>query len=155
MIPPEGGQRDSKGRNSQTLEGIFGDAADLSSSDDEGETATPPRRIVREEVDFGDMSDDCGAEGVADVEARIEEEAPVEEEAPRINVDIPRCVAELGTDIHFVKLPNFLSVEPRFGPTYVCCSMVVQWCHVTITEWLSKVLIAHLILVQTSRYEVA
>lgn len=36
-----------------------------------------------------------------------------EEEVPRINVKIPRCVANLGTDIHFVKLPNFLSVETR------------------------------------------
>ena len=37
----------------------------------------------------------------------------VEEEVPRINVEIPRCVANLGSDIHFVKLPNFLSVETR------------------------------------------
>lgn len=37
----------------------------------------------------------------------------LEEEVPRINVEIPRCVANLGTDIHFVKLPNFLSVETR------------------------------------------
>ena len=36
-----------------------------------------------------------------------------EEEVPRINVEIPRCVANLGSDIHFVKLPNFLSVETR------------------------------------------
>lgn len=38
-----------------------------------------------------------------------------EEEVPRINVEIPRCVADLGTDLHFVKLPNFLSVETRFS----------------------------------------
>ena len=38
----------------------------------------------------------------------------VEEEVPRINVEIPRCVANLGSDIHFVKLPNFLSVETRY-----------------------------------------
>lgn len=38
----------------------------------------------------------------------------VEEEAPRINVDIPRCVAELGSELFFVKLPNFLSVETRY-----------------------------------------
>ena len=37
-----------------------------------------------------------------------------EEEVPRINVEIPRCVANLGSDIHFVKLPNFLSVETRY-----------------------------------------
>ena len=42
-----------------------------------------------------------------------EREEEVEEEVPRINVEIPRCVANLGSDIHFVKLPNFLSVETR------------------------------------------
>lgn len=36
-----------------------------------------------------------------------------EEEVPRINVEIPRCVANLGSEVHFVKLPNFLSVETR------------------------------------------
>lgn len=36
-----------------------------------------------------------------------------EEEVPRINVEIPRCVANLGSELHFVKLPNFLSVETR------------------------------------------
>lgn len=85
----------------------------MSSSDDEGAISAPPQLGVHEEVDFGDMSD--GDEAVPDVEERMEEEAVVEEEAPRINVDIPRCVAELGTDIHFVKLPNFLSVETRFA----------------------------------------
>lgn len=45
-------------------------------------------------------------------EGRMEEEAG-EGEIPRINVEIPRCVANLGTDQYFVKLPNFLSVETR------------------------------------------
>ena len=36
-----------------------------------------------------------------------------QEEVPRINVEIPRCVANLGSELHFVKLPNFLSVETR------------------------------------------
>lgn len=35
----------------------------------------------------------------------------------RIDVEIPRIVTDLGKDIHFVKLPNFLSVETRpFDP---------------------------------------
>ena len=41
--------------------------------------------------------------------------AQEEEEVPRINVEIPRCVANLGSEVHFVKLPNFLSVETRCG----------------------------------------
>lgn len=36
-----------------------------------------------------------------------------EEEVPRIEVEIPRVSADLGTDLHFVKLPNFLSIETR------------------------------------------
>lgn len=38
---------------------------------------------------------------------------PEVEEVPRINVEIPRCVAQLGSDLYFAKLPNFLSVETR------------------------------------------
>lgn len=43
----------------------------------------------------------------------IEEEEPQEEPVPetRIEVEIPRIVADLGKEIHFVKLPNFLSID--------------------------------------------
>ena len=40
-------------------------------------------------------------------------EGEAETEVPRINVEIPRCSANLGSDQYFVKLPNFLSVETR------------------------------------------
>ena len=34
-----------------------------------------------------------------------------------ISIEIPRVKTDLGKDVHFVKLPNFLSVEPRpFDP---------------------------------------
>lgn len=39
------------------------------------------------------------------------EKTPVPE--TRIDVEIPRIVSDLGKEIHFVKLPNFLSVETR------------------------------------------
>lgn len=44
-----------------------------------------------------------------------EPEKEVEEPPPetRIDVEIPRINVDLGRDIHFVKLPNFLSVETR------------------------------------------
>ena len=40
---------------------------------------------------------------------------PVPEEVPetRIEVEIPKINTSLGRNIHFVKLPNFLSVETR------------------------------------------
>lgn len=42
-----------------------------------------------------------------------EDEEPVEEPIPetRIEVEIPRIVADLGREVHFVKLPNFLSID--------------------------------------------
>lgn len=36
----------------------------------------------------------------------------------RIDVEIPKITTDLGRDLHFVKLPNFLSVETRpFEPS--------------------------------------
>ena len=48
-----------------------------------------------------------------------------ETEVPRINVEIPRCSANLGTDQYFVKLPNFLSVETRSVCVCVCACVCV------------------------------
>lgn len=30
-----------------------------------------------------------------------------------LDAEIPKCSANLGSELYFVKLPNFLSVEPR------------------------------------------
>lgn len=35
-----------------------------------------------------------------------------------IEVDIPKISLDLGDQVHFVKFPNFLSVEPRFDYCY-------------------------------------
>lgn len=59
-----------------------------------------------------------GDERRSDDENQREKE-PEPEPIPerRIDVEIPRIVCDLGKDIHFVKLPNFLSVETRpFDP---------------------------------------
>jgi len=44
-------------------------------------------------------------------------EEEMEEEPPetRIDVEIPKINTDLGRQLHFVKLPNFLSVETRSG----------------------------------------
>lgn len=50
---------------------------------------------------------------------RQKEKEPEPEPIPerRIDAEIPRIVSDLGKDIHFVKLPNFLSVDTRpFDP---------------------------------------
>jgi hypothetical protein len=54
--------------------------------------------------------------GESDVEMEEPEEEPLPE--TRIDVEIPKITTDLGKAIHFVKLPNFLSVETRpFDPT--------------------------------------
>uniref|UniRef100_A0A4W6C8P5 RNA polymerase-associated protein LEO1 n=1 Tax=Lates calcarifer TaxID=8187 RepID=A0A4W6C8P5_LATCA len=58
---------------------------------------------------------------VQDTEDGMEGEQAEEEPAPetRIEVEIPKVSTDLGSDLYFVKLPNFLSVEPRpFDPQY-------------------------------------
>lgn len=47
----------------------------------------------------------------------MEGEQAEEEHVPetRIEVEIPKVSTDLGSDLYFVKLPNFLSVEPRLA----------------------------------------
>lgn len=55
-------------------------------------------------------------EGGMQVEPHPQEEpqAQQEEDVPSIEVEIPRVTADLGNDLFFVKLPNFLSIETRW-----------------------------------------
>lgn len=60
--------------------------------------------------------------GARSDDEEVREKTPEPEPEPlperRIEVEIPRIVSDLGRDIHFVKLPNFLSVETRpYDPT--------------------------------------
>ena len=50
-----------------------------------------------------------------DNEEGMEGDRHEEETVPetRIEVEIPKVSTDLGSDLYFVKLPNFLSVEPR------------------------------------------
>uniref|UniRef100_A0A8C2VAX0 RNA polymerase-associated protein LEO1 n=1 Tax=Chinchilla lanigera TaxID=34839 RepID=A0A8C2VAX0_CHILA len=80
---------------------LFGGADDISSgSDGEDKPPTP-----------GQPMDENG------LAPDQQEEEPVPE--TRIEVEIPKVNTDLGNDLYFVKLPNFLSVEPRpFDPQY-------------------------------------
>lgn len=55
-----------------------------------------------------------------EVQTRDVEEAPreeEEEEETRIDVTIPYCQFSLGSELYFVKMPNFLSIERKpFDP---------------------------------------
>ncbi|CAH8459725.1 unnamed protein product [Heterobilharzia americana] len=60
-----------------------------------------------EDEDHGDVADD------------VEEESAQEPDETRISVDFPLIRADLGKEVHLVKMPNFLSVETRpFDPNF-------------------------------------
>jgi RNA polymerase-associated protein LEO1 len=93
---------------------LFGEADDIS-SDEEVKT---PRPISDDEVDRDKSDNDdkrSGADDDDEVNDKEEKEKEVEEPIPerRIAVEIPKISVDLGSDLHFVKLPNFLSVETR------------------------------------------
>lgn len=65
--------------------------------------------------DGEDAKSDTGSRAGPGSDAEQEPEEPIPE--TRIDVEIPKITSDLGKAIHFVKLPNFLSVEPRpFDP---------------------------------------
>lgn len=114
---------------------LFGDADDISTDEDDEADADGARdkgsdgehsdRKRRDSEDSdrrrdSDRRSRSGSENERDdEEGRQKEPEPEPEPIPerRIDVEIPRIVADLGKDIHFVKLPNFLSVDTRpFDP---------------------------------------
>lgn len=108
---------------------LFGDADDISTDEEEGGKAggsdgehSDRKRDSEGDSDRRRDSDrrSSGSENERDRDdERNKEPEPEPEPIPerRIDVEIPRIVADLGKDIHFVKLPNFLSVDTRpFDP---------------------------------------
>ena len=64
----------------------------------------------------GDDEDEEGVQREGDREPGEDgeqEEAPEEPQETRIDVELPKLQTSLGDEMHFVKLPNFLSVEAR------------------------------------------
>jgi RNA polymerase-associated protein LEO1 len=103
---------------------LFGDADDITSDEDEqaAPAAESPasRRGSEDERDSDrERSPDRDDEDenkqampvIEDDEAEKEQDEPPPE--TRIDVQIPKISSDLGREIHFVKLPNFLSVETR------------------------------------------
>lgn len=88
-----------------TADNLFGDASDISS--DEG-AEPPPKPEDVEGAEDREKQPVIGEDG---------EEEEVEIPETRIEVEIPKIKTNLGRNLHFVKLPNFLSVETRpFDP---------------------------------------
>jgi len=100
---------------------LFGEADDISSDEDQPKT---PRAMSDDDMDQDKSDNDDNKSGGGgddddddnnDNEKIEEKEKEVEEPIPerRIAVEIPKISVDLGSDLHFVKLPNFLSVETR------------------------------------------
>ncbi|XP_039261956.2 uncharacterized protein LOC120338085 [Styela clava] len=98
---------------SAAQEDLFGDADDISSSDDDEKMETEKNKPEEEEPTRKPMlySDDEDEEGV-------KQPAEEEQQETRIEVEIPKINTDLGNSVHFVRFPNFVSVETRpFDPT--------------------------------------
>jgi RNA polymerase-associated protein LEO1 len=103
----EGEQSQEKEETSAVnREDLFGEAGDIS-SDEEKRMETEVKELRRMGDEEEDSDNEMGLEGMQ----------PPEEEGTSINVDIPRSIVDTGSDVYYVKLPNFLSVETRpFDP---------------------------------------
>lgn len=97
-------EENPKGKNTQ--KGIASssdeDEDGRKSGDDENEGANMMDMLRKQQYDEDDLSDD-----------EKQPEAAAEPEATRIEVEIPKITTDLGKKIHFVRFPNFLSVESR------------------------------------------
>ncbi|XP_064472289.1 RNA polymerase-associated protein LEO1-like [Ornithodoros turicata] len=102
------------------VEDLFGeDLGDISSDEDAPAKKKKKgsdediSRMGDEDEDVRRMGDDEDGKEQTAVIADDEEEAAEPVPETRIDVEIPRIVTNLGNEVHFVKLPNFLSVDTR------------------------------------------
>ncbi len=94
---------------------VFGD--ELSDLSDDKEQQYESANEERQKDSNDDQDDDENEEITANRHAIEEDEEEEEEPEQIIPIEIPRVKADLGKDVHFIKLPNFLSVEARpFDP---------------------------------------
>ncbi|XP_015772244.1 PREDICTED: RNA polymerase-associated protein LEO1-like [Acropora digitifera] len=90
---------------------LFGDDDELSSDDEEHEQKRGT--VLEEQVQLAD-GDEIQADDSRDITRNEGEE---EEEETRIDVTIPYCRFSLGSELYFVKMPNFLSIDRKpFDP---------------------------------------
>ncbi|XP_073235660.1 RNA polymerase-associated protein LEO1-like [Porites lutea] len=94
---------------------LFGDDEELSSDEEQHEEKEDQTMVQNEELPVRDV-DENQAVGDADDITREDGEEEEEEET-RIDVTIPYCRFSLGSELYFVKMPNFLSIERKpFDP---------------------------------------
>ncbi|XP_050526264.1 another transcription unit protein [Daktulosphaira vitifoliae] len=93
---------------------LFGEADDISSDEEQPKTPKPTSDDEDGDREKSD-NDEKGSDDDENENAEDDKEKEAEEPIPerRIAVEIPKISVDLGSDLHFVKLPNFLSVETR------------------------------------------
>ncbi|XP_060517349.1 another transcription unit protein [Cylas formicarius] len=123
----EGEAKSVEGDKGVSAAAIFGDDADdISEDSDDDVTKGRPDKKEEEEEERAEVTGDEKEAGRSDDDAdvaRVGDDADDKENEPevipetRIDVEVPKISCDLGRDINFVKLPNFLSVETRpFDP---------------------------------------
>lgn len=119
----EEAEQEDKDDDEERKEDSDNDQTNVDDDDDDDEIVS--KRAKKNDVDvFGeeldDLSDDSNSnkeeeetENNTQSQIHIEQEEEEVEPEQLINIEIPRVKTDLGKESHFVKLPNFLSVEPR------------------------------------------
>ncbi|XP_047393532.1 RNA polymerase-associated protein LEO1-like [Sciurus carolinensis] len=92
---------------------LFGDIDDISSESDENNPPPIPRQPVVSTIT--NLSEN--KKKTFRVPQDQQEEEPISE--TRIEIEIPSINSDLGNELYFVKLPKFLSIEPKpFDPQF-------------------------------------
>jgi RNA polymerase-associated protein LEO1 len=84
---------------------LFGESDHSSHGDDQDGSMRPPA--------MNTAQNSASVPNVDDVFADGDQEPEAPPPPAYLDVEIPKCSANLGSELYFVKLPNFLSVEPR------------------------------------------
>jgi RNA polymerase-associated protein LEO1 len=131
LIDSDSEDEGEKAGENKNVASLFGDADDISTDDEKSgsDKGSPKKqrsgseesRKSRSRSMSRDKSRSRSGSSNDNRRGSDREKEPSEEKEPipetRIDVEIPRIVSDLGKDIHFVKLPNFLSVDTRpFDP---------------------------------------
>lgn len=128
LIDTDDSEEEQQTQSQPAAGDIFGDADDISSDEDaKSDGSAKKKSRSGSETSRRSMSRsrsrsrDRSRSGSRSDNEKAREKSEEREKTPipetRIDVEIPRIVADLGKDIHFVKLPNFLSVDTRpFDP---------------------------------------
>lgn len=131
LIDTDSEEEDEVAQIQPKASALFGDADDISSDEEGGAKSESDKVSIRKGSDGrsrGSISRSVsrGRSGSRsrsrsfderDQKNRSEEREKTPIPETRIDVEIPRIASDLGKEIHFVKLPNFLSVDTRpFDP---------------------------------------